>query len=70
MATALLSSLGGAARYPNNAAAEVVTLENGDLDWLGLYATRLNGHLLLTIFRELARRVMVTNPDDVLDMPA
>jgi len=44
-------------------------LNNEDLDWLGLHATRLNGHLIRTIFRDVAHPVMVTNPDDVIDIP-
>lgn len=65
----LIAGGGKTARRYQEAAADVSKLENEDLDWLGLHATRLNGHLLLTIFRKLAHRVMVTNPDDVLDMP-
>jgi len=65
----IIAGGGKTARRYQDAAAEVAKLQNEDLDWLGLHATRLNGHLLLTIFRELAHRVMVTNPDDVLDMP-
>lgn len=65
----IIAGGGKTARRYQDAAAEVSPLENEDLDWLGLHATRLNGHLLLTIFRDLAHRVMVTNPDDVLDMP-
>lgn len=65
----IIAGGGKTARRYQDAAATVSKLENEDLDWLGLHATRLNGHLLLTIFRNLAHRVMVTNPDDVLDMP-
>ena len=65
----IIAGGGQTARRYQEAAAEVTALENEDLDWLGLHATRLNGHLLLTIFRQLAHRVMVTNPDDVLDIP-
>ena len=65
----IIAGGGKTARRYQDAAGKVSTLENEDLDWLGLHATRLNGHLLLTIFRDLAHRVMVTNPDDVLDMP-
>lgn len=65
----IIAGGGKTARRYQDAAASVAKLENEDLDWLGLHATRLNGHLLLTIFRKLAHRVMVTNPDDVLDIP-
>lgn len=65
----IIAGGGRTARNYQDAAGEVSQLANEDLDWLGLHATRLNGHLLLTIFRELAHRVMVTNPDDILDAP-
>lgn len=65
----IIAGGGRTARRYQDAAAAVSELKSEDLDWLGLHATRLNGHLLLTIFRDLAHRVMVTNPDDVLDMP-
>ena len=65
----IIAGGGRTARRYQDAASAVSELKNEDLDWLGLHATRLNGHLLLTIFRDLAYRVMVTNPDDVLDMP-
>jgi uridylate kinase len=36
---------------------------------MGIHATRLNGHLLRTVFRDSAYKVMITNPDEVLDVP-
>lgn len=65
----IIAGGGKTARRYQDAAAAVSPLNHEDLDWLGLHATRLNGHLLLTIFRDLAHRVMITNPDDVLDVP-
>ncbi|MFH1711708.1 MAG: UMP kinase, partial [Patescibacteria group bacterium] len=32
------------------------------LDWLGIHATRLNGHLVRTLFREIAYPVVLKNP--------
>ena len=65
----IIAGGGRTARRYQDAAAGVGTMQNEDLDWLGLHATRLNGHLLLTIFRDLAHPVMITNPDEVLDIP-
>ncbi len=65
----IIAGGGRTARRYQEAAANVSNMQNEDLDWLGLHATRLNGHLLLTIFRELAHPVMITNPDEVLDIP-
>lgn len=33
-----------------------------DVDWLGIHATRLNAHLLRTIFRDVAHKRVVKNP--------
>ncbi len=65
----IIAGGGRTARRYQDAAAEVSELESEDLDWLGLHATRLNGHLLRTIFRDIAHPVMITNPDDILDVP-
>ena len=50
----IIAGGGRTARRYQDAASAVSELKNEDLDWLGLHATRLNGHLLLTIFRDLA----------------
>jgi uridylate kinase len=65
----IIAGGGRTARRYQDAAAAVGDMTPDDLDWLGLHATRLNGHLLRTIFRDLAHPVMITNPDDILDVP-
>ena len=65
----IIAGGGKTARRYQDAAASVSDLKSEDLDWLGLHATRLNGHLLRTIFRDLAHPVIITNPDDILDIP-
>ena len=65
----IIAGGGRTARNYQDAAAAVSALDPNDLDWMGIHATRLNGHLLRTIFRESAHPVMVTNPDDILDVP-
>lgn len=65
----IIAGGGKTARRYQEAARTIGGLTSDDLDWLGLHATRLNGHLLRTVFRDLAYRVMVTNPDEVLDVP-
>ncbi len=65
----LITGGGRTARKYAEAAKEIAPLEPEDLDWLGIHATRLNAHLVRTIFRDLAHPVIVTNPDDVLDVP-
>lgn len=60
---------GRTVRNYQHAAREVGILEHEDLDWIGIHGTRLNGHLLRTIFRDIAHPAMITNPDDILDVP-
>ena len=65
----IIAGGGRTARNYQDAAAAVCELSSEDLDWMGIHATRLNGHLLRTIFRDSAHRVMITNPDEILDVP-
>jgi uridylate kinase len=65
----IIAGGGKTARRYQDAAGEVTRLENEDLDWMGIHATRLNGHLLRTIFRDTAHPEMITNPDDIQDIP-
>lgn len=65
----IITGGGRTARRYQDAARRVSTLTDDDLDWLGLHATRLNGHLLRTIFRDVAHPTIITNPDEVADVP-
>jgi uridylate kinase len=65
----IIAGGGKTARRYQDAASAVAPTAHEDLDWLGLHATRLNGHLLRTIFRGVAYHEMITNPDDILDVP-
>lgn len=65
----IIAGGGKTARRYQDAAAAVSHLDNEDLDWLGIHATRLNGHLLRTVLKEIAHPVMLTNPDEILDVP-
>jgi len=65
----MIAGGGRTARNYQDAAATVTDLTSDDLDWMGIHATRLNGHLLRTVFRDIAHPVMITNPDDVQDIP-
>lgn len=58
---------GKTAREYMNAASGVVPLTDDDKDWLGIHATRLNGHLLRTVFRQEAHREMIKNPDYIIE---
>lgn len=65
----IIAGGGRTARNYQEAARSVTELEPDDLDWLGIHATRMNGHLLRTVFKGSAYRVMITNPKDILDVP-
>ncbi|HUZ92728.1 MAG TPA: UMP kinase, partial [Candidatus Paceibacterota bacterium] len=49
---------GRLARIFQSAAHEVSPLTDEDKDWIGIHATRLNAHLLRTIFRRVADPVV------------
>lgn len=54
---------GRTARHYISAASDVLThVDPEDLDWLGIHATRLNGHLLRTLFRGIAYPNVIKNP--------
>jgi uridylate kinase len=65
----IIAGGGKTARRYQDAAATVTELDPEDLDWMGIHATRLNGHLLRTVFRDIAHPVMITNPDEISDVP-
>ena len=58
----LISGGGRTARKYQNAAKEINNLTGEDLDWLGIHSTRLNAHLIRTIFRELAHPKIIKDP--------
>lgn len=65
----IIAGGGRTARRYQDAANATHSLEKDDVDWLGIHATRLNGHLLRTILKDIAHPVMITNPDEILDAP-
>jgi len=61
----IVSGGGRLARNYQEAAAEIrggETLDREDIDWLGIHSTRLNAHLLRTIFIEEAQARIIKNP--------
>lgn len=64
----IIAGGGRTARKYMDAARAVSELSPDDVDWLGIHATRLNGHLLRAVFRNYAYPVMIANPDDILDI--
>ena len=58
----LVAGGGTTARKYSQAASKVVKIASDDLDWLGIHSSRLNAHLLRTIFREQAHPEIIKNP--------
>ena len=50
---------GALARRFQEAAQAVTKVSDEDKDWIGIHATRLNAHLLRTIFRDVADPVII-----------
>jgi uridylate kinase len=51
-----------ARNYQNGAKEAGKDLSRNDLDWLGIHATRLNAHLIRTLFENYARPQVIKNP--------
>lgn len=58
---------GKIARKYQHAARELTKLKAEDIDWLGIHCTRLNAHLIRTIFRYDAHQVIVKNPAEKIE---
>lgn len=58
----IIAGGGKICRLYQGAAGKIVKLPYEDIDWLGIHATRLNAHLLRTIFRKVAHPVVFDNP--------
>jgi uridylate kinase len=63
----LVTGGGKTARKYIEAAGTVTKINDEDRDWLGIHATRMNAHLVRTIFREYAHPRINTNPHDLED---
>lgn len=58
----IIAGGGSIARNYIKAASEITNISNEDKDWLGIHATRLNAHLLRTIFKKEAYPVVLDSP--------
>ena len=52
---------GKTARVYQKSAEKIVDIKEYDLDWIGIHATRLNAHLLRTIFEKEAYPVVISH---------
>ncbi|MDA1038334.1 MAG: UMP kinase [bacterium] len=58
----IISGGGITCRNYQKAASKVRLLNDEDLDWLGIHATRLNAHLMRTILRDVAHPTVLKDP--------
>ena len=63
----LIAGGGKTARRYQTAGNTVTPLTNEDMDWLGIHTTRLNAHLLRSVFVHEAHPRIVTSPHDDID---
>lgn len=59
---------GSIGRHYRDAGADVIGKEitRDDLDWLGIHATRINAHLIRTIFKDIAHPVIIDRYDQLM----
>lgn len=60
----IIAGGGRTARKYQKAARAVTKLKIDDIDWLGIHCTRLNAHLLRTIFRDIAKHRVIKRPKE------
>ena len=58
----LIAGGGKTCRDYQDAAKKIVKVTDNDLDWLGIHSSRLNAHLLRTVFRDIAHPEIIKNP--------
>lgn len=58
---------GKTARRYIDAASTISSIKDDDKDWLGIHSTRLNAHLMRTVFRKYAHPRINTNPHNLED---
>ncbi|MFH1822110.1 MAG: UMP kinase [Patescibacteria group bacterium] len=64
----IITGGGYTCRHYQQAANKVVNLTKEDRDWLGIHTTRLNAHLIKTIFRQYAHPRINKNPNTKEDL--
>ena len=64
---AIICGGGKLARNFQQAASKGKKLSGEELDWLGIYATKINAHLVKAIFGGMANDAIITNPNEKLN---
>ncbi len=58
---------GETARKYQRAAQKLTTLNDEEIDWLGIHATRMNAELIKTLFHKMAHPEIITDPTKKID---
>lgn len=66
----IITGGGKTARKYQDGASKIANLDDEDRDWIGIHSTRLNAHLIRTIFRDHAHPRINKNPYDLEDFYA
>lgn len=64
----IIAGGGNTARKYQRAADKIIKLTRDDMDWIGIHSTRLNAHLIKTIFRRYAHPRINKNPRTKADL--
>ncbi len=64
----IITGGGNTARVYQQASSKITNLTKDDQDWLGIHSTRLNAHLIKTIFRKYAHPRINKNPRTKADI--
>lgn len=64
----IIAGGGKTCRKYQDAARALGELSKNDLDWLGIHTTRLNGHLLRSVFRAEAHPALIKDPTENIPM--
>lgn len=62
----IIAGGGRTSRRYSDAARALGEISKDDLDWLGIHATRLNGHLLRSIFSAEAHPYLIKDPTSII----
>jgi len=63
----IIAGGGKTCRKYQNAAKEIIPTDSEDLDWLGIHSTRLNAHLIRTMFKEKAHPKIANDPNEKIN---
>ncbi len=61
---------GKTARAYQQSASKIMRIRDSDLDWIGIHATRLNAHLMRTVFSKEAHPVVIDHDPSKKEMNA